>query len=301
MSEQPLVSVQIPIYNAEKYIVECLESIFSQQTKYTFLVSVVNDGSTDQTETVLKAYAEKFDSIHGAMEIITQENKGLSEARNAALRRIRGRYVMFIDADDVLACGAIDALLRNHCDIVQGGYFEFAEGYREDIVVNRTTGFAWGKVFRAECLKDFQFPSNYLYEDTPLSFLLYERFQDCMTIGDIVYGYRKHNSSITATSPKQHRIIETYYVTELCFREMNAFGLIPSKRMYNLFLRQCIMNYGRCRYCPRKVQKAVFVLECELMRKYFENYSTDEKDLHYIEEALIKKCFNGFEIEIRVS
>lgn len=144
---------------------------------------------------------------------------------------------MFIDADDVLACGAIDALLRNHCDIVQGGYYEFAEGYREDIVVNRTTGFAWGKVFRAE----------------------------------------------------------------LCFREMNALGLIPSKRMYNLFLRQCIMNYGRCRYCPRKVQKAVFVLECELMRKYFENYSTDEKDLHYIEEALIKKCFNGFEIEIRVS
>lgn len=52
----------VPAYNAEKYIVECLESIFSQQTKYTFLVSVVNDGSTDQTETVLKAYAEKFDS-----------------------------------------------------------------------------------------------------------------------------------------------------------------------------------------------------------------------------------------------
>ena len=122
-------------YNSEKYIVECLESIFSQQTKYTFLVSVVNDGSTDQTETVLKAYAEKFDSIHGAMEIITQENKGLSEARNAALRRIRGRYVMFIDADDVLACGAIDALLRNHCDMVQGGYYEFAEGYRE--VINK--------------------------------------------------------------------------------------------------------------------------------------------------------------------
>lgn len=291
----------IPAYNAEKYIIECLDSIFSQQTKYTFLVSVVNDGSTDQTDTILKSYAENLDSIHGTMEIITQENRGLSEARNAALRQIRGRYVMFIDADDVLCSGAIDALLRYDCDIVQGSYYEFAEGYSKNVSVNRTTGFAWGKVFRAECLKDFQFPSHYLYEDTPLSFLLYEMFQDCMTIGDIVYGYRKHNNSISSTSPRQRRIIETYYVTELCLKEMKSFGVNPSERMYNHFLRQCIMNYGRCRHCPRKVQKAVFVLECELMQRYFGNFSTDEADLQYIEEALRKKHFNCFEIEIRVS
>ena len=90
-------SVIIPAYNAEKHIIKCLESILKdEETKQYLEVIVVNDGSTDNTEEVVKEYAQKNSEI----KLITKQNGGVSSARNRGLEEAQGKYLYFADADD---------------------------------------------------------------------------------------------------------------------------------------------------------------------------------------------------------
>lgn len=122
------LQIIIPAYNAEKYIAQCLESALHQDTKYSYLITVVNDGSTDRTPEIIEFYHVKFPD---RIEVINQENKGFSGARNVALRVFKGRYITFLDSDDVLGEGAVETLLdaanMTDADIVQGGWITNTE------------------------------------------------------------------------------------------------------------------------------------------------------------------------------
>ena len=98
----------IPAYNAEKYIKECLKSVFIQVSEYSVLVTVVNDGSTDQTSIILENLKKLYKGSQIDIEIINQDNKGYSGARNTALSFIRGKYIIFLDADDILPQDTIE-------------------------------------------------------------------------------------------------------------------------------------------------------------------------------------------------
>ncbi len=105
MSKRPAVSVIIPIYNGEKYLHQCLDSVFSQ-TLEQLQVICVNDGSTDHTAHILQNYQQQ----HPDMIIVTQDNGGLSAARNAGLTCATGEYIDFLDADDMLQADALECL-----------------------------------------------------------------------------------------------------------------------------------------------------------------------------------------------
>lgn len=110
------LQIIIPCYNVEKWVKRCLESVLKQRTKYNVLVSIVNDGSTDGTENVIREVIAEYHEhvVHCAapgqcgytIDLKTQENRGFSGARNTALKEIRGTYVTFLDADDVAVSGA---------------------------------------------------------------------------------------------------------------------------------------------------------------------------------------------------
>lgn len=103
--EQIDISVIIPVYNVEKYLAECLESVISQERRRIELICV-NDGSEDHSLDILEAYAEK----DGRIVIVDQKNQGLSCARNAGIARARGEYILFLDSDDCLAKHALNDL-----------------------------------------------------------------------------------------------------------------------------------------------------------------------------------------------
>lgn len=105
-----ILSIVIPIYNIEKYLAKCLDSILVDNN-FTGQVVCVNDGSTDGSLNVLERYAAKYPNI----EIISQTNAGLSEARNVGLRAAKGDYVMFIDSDDWLSPNTLEKLI-GHVD-----------------------------------------------------------------------------------------------------------------------------------------------------------------------------------------
>lgn len=106
---QPEFSIIIPVYNVEEYLRECLNSVLNQEYDGMYEVICVNDGSTDGSLGVLKEYAEKYSIIR----IINQENKGLSEARNAGIKNATGDYIFFLDSDDWIESNTLKILSEN--------------------------------------------------------------------------------------------------------------------------------------------------------------------------------------------
>ena len=296
------LQIIVPAYNVQKFISQCLESALNQQTKYSYIITVVNDGSTDKTPEIIKSYQEKY---REKIEVINQENRGLSGARNAALKVLKGRYITFLDSDDVLGEGAVEVLLaaayREKADIVQGGWINNRE-FRTSVLnggdieqlPQTPSGYPWGKLFKAEVLEYFQFPEGYWFEDTPLSFILYGAGYSSKVISDVVYGYRLNPDGITAKSLESKRSVESYYITALCLREFQMFKVKYDKRAYEYFLRQCLMNWSRTRKQPKNIREAIFVLESGLREKYFKNEHSEVNE--DIEVALRKKQFNKFEV-----
>lgn len=195
------LQIIIPAYNAEKYIGECLKSVLCQKTKYSVLATVINDGSTDNTaeviENIVRGFGGKIE-----IEVISQENRGFSGARNAGLKTIKGKYIMFLDSDDILPDNTIeimiDAAYRDNTDIVQGSWYEFDDMHRTENIVSsdQLSGYPWGKIYKAEVLQNFQFPEGYWFEDTPITFILTALSYRHKTITDVIYGYRLNPNGI---------------------------------------------------------------------------------------------------------
>lgn len=122
MNNDYIVSILIPVYNGEKTIHRCLESIFSQITKYKYKIFIVNDGSTDNTENILKnEYLNKYNNI----ELHNLNHSGIVGALNYGLDNITTKYVMRMDVDDEMLPGRIDAQIdymemNPSCDILGG-------------------------------------------------------------------------------------------------------------------------------------------------------------------------------------
>ncbi|MBQ8784417.1 MAG: glycosyltransferase family 2 protein [Alphaproteobacteria bacterium] len=120
------VTVVIPVYNVEKYLEQCLDSVINQTYKDIEIICI-NDGSTDNSITILEKYALSDNRI----KIISQTNQGISAARNAGIKVATGKYITFLDSDDFLSRDAIEkmvtAIENNYVDFVVCQAHAFAE------------------------------------------------------------------------------------------------------------------------------------------------------------------------------
>lgn len=121
MSGTPTVSIIIPVYNVEKYLRRCLDSVLAQ-TFDDWEAICVDDGSTDKSPAILRKYAARDERF----SIITQENSGQSAARNVAIARARGEYILFLDSDDFIHAQTLEIVCmlarKNGADLVTFGY-----------------------------------------------------------------------------------------------------------------------------------------------------------------------------------
>ncbi len=190
------LQIIVPCYNVEEYVEDCIKSILNQKTKYNYIVTIINDGSTDNTLNILK----KFENDEH-VELIDQENKGLSGARNTGLKNMKAKYITFVDSDDMLADNSIESLLdaafsHEDADIIEANHFSLNNGmtlqnnrYKEKAYVNPTTldGYAWGKLYKAELWKNFQFPEGFWFEDTILAYILFYKAKKAYVSNIYIY------------------------------------------------------------------------------------------------------------------
>lgn len=114
----PTISIIIPVYNVERYLRECLDSVLVDN-KFTGQVVCVNDGSTDESAAILEEYSKKYPNV----EVYHQENQGQSVARNTGLDYANGKYVLFLDSDDYYRKSAIDYLTKLAIDNPEVDFF----------------------------------------------------------------------------------------------------------------------------------------------------------------------------------
>lgn len=121
---KPMVSIIMPVYNAQRYLRETVESVMAQ-TFQEFEVLAVNDGSTDESLKILQEYAEQDERIR----IIDKENSGVSDTRNVGIAQAKGEYLAFLDADDLLSPEYLavmaDAAQRTGADMLVCNYVPF--------------------------------------------------------------------------------------------------------------------------------------------------------------------------------
>ena len=125
--EDKMISVIIPVYNVEKYLCECIDSVLGQ-TYQDYEVILVDDGSTDSSGTICDKYAE----TNSRIKVIHRKNGGLSEARNTGFDAANGEYIYFLDSDDYIRADALErmheASKKTNADI----YFFEAEVFYDD-------------------------------------------------------------------------------------------------------------------------------------------------------------------------
>ena len=129
--EKGLVSIIVPVYNVEKYVTAALETIINQTYKNIEIICV-NDGSTDDSLNILKKFEQRDERII----IFTQENKGLSGARNSGLKLAKGEYTYFFDSDDLLETDAIETCVKfmeeKSLDLINFQAYTFSEGVAKE-------------------------------------------------------------------------------------------------------------------------------------------------------------------------
>ena len=211
-----MVSVIVPIYNVEEYLEECLESI-RNQTYTNIEVILVNDGSTDGSIEI----CERFCQQDNRFKLLTQENQGLSAARNRGVKESIGEYIMFVDSDDVVKENIVEVLffyMNSDVDIVECQITRC----KDELVENKPTSImfkgesteailksiefkevkfcAFTKLYRRELVEKVPFLEGYIYEDvyTGMNYLKYIRKMVAVDLKG--YYYRVRPNSIMTKS-----------------------------------------------------------------------------------------------------
>jgi len=222
-----LISVLVPVYNAEKYLPECIESILAQ-TFNNFEAIFLNDGSKDHSLEILEKYAAKDKRI----KIIDSTNKGVAAARNALLAAAEGEFISFVDSDDYIVPKYLETLIKKQqetdADIIRCSWNELKDkkilppsysSKRDKAIGNEISSRIYagfydssicGKLIKTSLIKDIGISllQGYVAEDLSFAIMAFVCAGHIETINDRLYIYRKGNeNSITALSNRDRMII----------------------------------------------------------------------------------------------
>lgn len=237
MEEQ--ISVIVAIYNIEKFLNKCIESIVKQTYKNLEII-LVDDGSDDESSIICDNWKEKDNRI----KVIHKQNEGVAIARNTGLKNVTGKYITFVDGDDYIESDLIEMLyknlLENNTQIAVGGYiYEDYSGERlmkskEDYITNSEDAIrrmimgddmyiaVWGKIYKKEIFDGIEFPVGQINEDLETTYKLFDKAEKISHIAKAKYHYVQRNGSIMHTKFK----IEQTSVVE--FKE-NLLKLVEKK------------------------------------------------------------------------
>ena len=232
MNNNIKLSIIIPVYNVERYIIPCLTSVFNQGLDdCSFEVILVNDGTKDSSMIVINEILRRHDNII----VIEQENQGQSVARNSGLKVAKGMYILMIDSDDILIDNSLIPLLeiaiKTNVDLVVSNFLtksdeemklkflpndklEVIEKTGEELFLEDLSPhecFIWRSLYRREFLEInnlFFSPGTSPYEDVPFTHKCYLKANKCLRTNWIFYVYRRGQESSTYTSFSEKRAKE---------------------------------------------------------------------------------------------
>lgn len=283
----PILSIIIPVYNTSKYLKECLDSIVSQNCQDVEII-LVNDGSTDESPKICENYKNKFPNI----VFVNNSNHGVSYSRNCGIDIANGKYLLFVDSDDILVANGLSQicrLLTENSLMYVYGYKKIYENREESYILNPKTissvqalrllvsdnnfgGYLWNKVFLKEIIEK----NNIIFDD---KIAMNEDMKFCFDyisccdkinlVDDVFYKYRCRKSGAM-----NKKIDKTHATSAMCYKYIIDY----SKDDFVLSKSRCL--YLKAYYKYKKfVGKDFFDLKLinDIRKKDYGNFSTSDK------------------------
>ena len=224
------VTLIVPVYNSEKYIKKCLDSILHQTYK-NYEILVVNDGSIDNSQKIIDDYAIKYPE---KITSIKQENKGVAITRNESIKKAKGDYVMFIDNDDYIDKDYIETFVKEielqDYDVVIGGYRRPTE---ENKIVKKlsleNTEWSkfmilapWAKIYKKNYLIEnhLEFLNNNIGEDVYFNMQALQLTNKIKIINYIGYNWFFNTQSVSNTSQKNYKKLKIFDLLDKTYNKL---------------------------------------------------------------------------------
>lgn len=294
-----LISIIIPVYNVEKYLSLCLESVINQ-TYQNLEVIIVDDGSTDHSGMICDEYAKKDNRI----KVIHQENGGLSDARNKGLMNAHGEYVAFVDSDDKLNLKMYETLYRlsqkldsdlvfcelqrfsedepisfiEHIDEKMEKILTKEEAYQEILFNNNVGNYVMPKMYHKKVLEGIEFPQGRTYEDIAVMYKIIHKAKRIASTNEKLYYYLVGRTNAITSSYTRKKILDSlqsYYEQYLFLTShyeslVNSVSLIFAKMYTSVMEKICMNEYDEMFELPEIKDRY------PLFKKTFDRLTIDE-------------------------
>ena len=255
-----LISIIVPIYNVEKYLRQCLDSI-QNQTYQNFECLLINDGSPDKSADICKEYVDKDARFH----YFEKANGGLASARNLGIKQSKGQFITFIDSDDWIELDYLEVLYSKikeyNTDFVISSYNKFDmdedcfyfhiwdQDYYEKIWTSQelltqlpnlenydgSYTVSWGKLFKRSLFDEILFNEQRKFgEDFECSFKLYLSMTSCLYIHKALYNYRVHSESMLGQVITERQLMDDIEIRVGRLPYLIVRGIDPSPYISNL-------------------------------------------------------------------
>ena len=309
MNNYPVLSIIIPLYNCEKYIKQCLDTIFRQEMNESeFEVIVIDDGSKDSGYSLASEYAKRHQNIL----VMKQENQGVACARNNALEKATGDYITFVDADDMLVSGSLGKLIKiavdNKADIVMSAHKEVPEDAvcedfssshdnsyiqvmtGEEAIVNVTRmkeGYCWGYLISRKLITDnnLKFPPKVAFmEDWAFITQAILKSRTFVNADVLLYLYRRNSSSCMANVTTEKMLLGCQAIDIVANLTKDTSGDVRKKLSDNVCVNINIVLWFTIHY------RSIFRRKKEIIKALLQ--LLHQVDRTYIPESL--KLFRLF-------
>lgn len=260
---EPLVSIIVPVYNAELYIRECIESII-KQTYNNLEIILIDDGSIDNSKKIIDLYKENDKRIR----YYYQKNSGVSVTRNNGKNKSTGDYIMYVDSDDCLVNNAIELLVNisreknpdiiifNYNEIRNGKIYAFKEEDGKIRILDRDTAcyeyirgsdkvtfIIWRKFYKRQIALSVDFPQNVIPEDMATGFDFLLNSNKIIYYNKNLYNYRLLKNSLTLVNDIQ-KVKNIYIINKIEYKKRIEIFEQHKNLIESKYCNSLIYNYG---------------------------------------------------------
>ncbi|MBR3256388.1 glycosyltransferase [Candidatus Saccharibacteria bacterium] len=268
---KPLISIVVPVYNVENYILKCLNSLIKQNYKQIEII-LVDDGSTDESGKICDEFKEKDDRIR----VFHKKNGGLSSARNYGIKKAKGDIIAFVDSDDyvkdVFVLDLYRGMQAGNADIVICGYnnekpkSETISGKEATIRLltkqENIDIISWNKLYKKKLFTDNNifFPEGKKHEDTLTTYKLISKAKKVTYIDESLYIYVERKGSITASEKIEERLLMREKAAKEAVEYLgNDKDLKAAAEVGLLWAKYNFLNYALKKEIDEKYEKETLV------------------------------------------
>lgn len=300
------ISVIVPVYNSEKYIEKCLDSLVSQTIK-SYEIIIVNDGSTDGSLNLIKKYK------NNNIKIISTKNNGIGVARNTGLKHAKGKYVAFVDSDDYVSSLFLEKMLNTatsknadivicdmykvfDADTLKDNKITFKNGNIKDNkeqLINIPLG-PCGKLFSKTILTS-SFAENLKYEDVPFVVSALLNSKNTIKLNEYLYYYIIHDKS--ETTSMDERVFDILKILRMANSSLSKHSFLKEETEYlNIVLLS--------RYNLQQGKQKKKELKIKFLNESFsflnDNFPNWRKNIYFKKEPIFKRIIKTHKLLIRL-